>query len=191
MQLGSWDLAPGITQQRPAFFLPPCAPTSWDQMVQADPTSFWIKDFSEVLTPVWHLSPSSCPKNHLWQFLPCSPAKHTWGIAEKYSESSRSSWAVSCFPTLTYCSWPYVCPAPSPLFTIPLSLKYSTVSFSYWKENHNFKAGFGPHIHQTQQLPKLCGTTLLFVAQGWEEAIIWTACSVEGRHKITCCSAKD
>lgn len=120
-----------------------------------------MKDFSEVLTPVWHLTPSSCPKNHLRQFLPRGPAKDTWGMAKKHSESKTSSWAVSCFPNLMYSSWSYICPPPSLFFTLPLSHKYSTVSFSYWKENHNFKTGFGLHV-QTQRLPKLCGTTLLF-----------------------------
>lgn len=110
-------------------------------------------------------------------------------MPNKYSESRTSSWAVSS-SALTYSSYPHTHPAPSLLFTLPLSHKYSTVSFSYWKENHNFKTGFEPHT-QPQKLLKLCGNTLLFAARVWEEAILWTACSVEGRHKITYCSAKD
>lgn len=149
-----------------------------------------MKDFSHLLTPVWHLTPLSSPKNHLWQVLPYGLSKDSWGMSKKYSESRTSSWAVSCFPTLIYSSYSYTHPVPSVLFTLPLPHKYCTVSFSYWKENHNFKTGLEPHT-QPQKLLKLCGTTLLFAAPGWEEAILWTACSVEGRHKITYCSAKD
>lgn len=153
-------------------------------------TLFWVKNFSHLLIPVRYLTPLSSPKNHLWQVLPCDLSKDSWGMPKKHSESRTSSWSVSCFPTLTCTSYPYTHPAPSLLFTLPLSHKYSTASFSYWKENHNFKPGFEPHT-QPQKLLKLCGITLLFAAPGWEEAIIWTACSVEGRHKITCCCAED
>lgn len=135
--------------------------------------------FSSAYTCL-NLTPLSYSKNHLWQVLPCGLSKDSWGMPKKYSESRTSSWAVSCFPTLTYSSSPYTHPVPSLLFTLSLFHKYCTVSFSYWKENHNFKTGFEPHT-QPQRLLKLCGTTLFFAVPGWEEAILWTACSVEGR----------
>lgn len=94
------------------------------------------------------------PKNHLWQSLPCGPQG-----TQLRNTSRTSSWAASCFPTLMYPSWPHIRPAPNLLFTLPSSHKYSTVNFSYWKENHNFKTGFGPHA-QTRRLPKLCGSSL-------------------------------
>lgn len=147
-----------------------------------------MKDFSHLLITVWHLTPLSSPKNHLWQVIPCGLSRDSWGMPKKYSESRMSSWALSCLPTLTYSSYPYTHSAASLLFTVPLSHKYSTVSFSYWKENHNFKTGFEPHT-QPQKLLKLCGTALFFVAPGWEEAMLWTACSVKEKHKITYCPA--